>query len=149
MVTDAGKNFKSSKFVANARILAIEIEEIPVEAHNSIDKIERYHGSLKRAFEVITINLGTSLAPEYVLQMAVKAVNDTAGHDGFVLIFLMFETYFRLLLLSPPSPSLIIRANAMRKAMAEIRKLKARRQVTNVFFQRNGPSVAEVKQLLL
>jgi hypothetical protein len=67
MVTDAGKNFKSSEFVANARILAIKIEEVPVEAHNSIGKIERYHGPLKRAFEIITVNLSTSLAPEYVL----------------------------------------------------------------------------------
>jgi hypothetical protein len=48
MVTNAGKNFKSSEFVANARILAIEVEEVPVEVYNSIGKIERYHGSLKR-----------------------------------------------------------------------------------------------------
>jgi hypothetical protein len=149
MVTDAGKNFKSSEFVANARILAIEIEEVPVEAHNSIGKIERYHGSLKRAFEVIIADLGISLAPEYVLQMAVKAVNDTAGHDGLVPTFLVFGTYPRLSPLSLPLPSLIIRANAVRKAMAEVRKLKARRQVTDAFSQRNGPSVAEVKQLPL
>jgi hypothetical protein len=149
MVTDAGKNFKSSEFVANARILAIEIEEVPVEAHNSIGKIEQYHGPLKRAFEIITADLGISLAPEYVLQMAVKAVNDTAGHDDLVPTFLVFGTYSRLLLLSPSLLSLIIRANAVRKAMAEIRKLKARRQMTNALSQRNGPSVAEVKQLPL
>jgi hypothetical protein len=110
IITDAGKNFKSSEFVANARILAIEIEEIPVEAHNSIGKIKRYHGPLKRAFEVITADLGISLAPEYVLQMAVKAVNDTAGHDGFVPTFLMFEIYPRFLPLSPPLSSLIVAA---------------------------------------
>jgi hypothetical protein len=149
MITDAGKNFKSSEFVANARILAIEIEEVPVEAHNSIGKIERYHDPLKRVFEVIIANLGTSLAPEYVLQMAVKAVNDTAGHDNLVLILLMFGTYPRLSPSSPSSPSLIIRANAVRKAMAEVRKLKARRQITDAFFQRNGPFVAKVKQLPL
>jgi hypothetical protein len=149
MVTDAGKNFKSSEFVANARILAIEIEEIPAKAYNSIGKIERYYGPLRRAFEVIIANLGISLAPEYVLQMAVKAINDTIGHDGFVLIFLMFGIYSRLSPLSPPLPSLIIRANAIRKAMAEVRKLKARRQMTDAFSQRNGPSVAKVKQLPL
>jgi hypothetical protein len=135
--------------VANARILAIEIEEIPVKAHNSIGKIERYHGPLKRAFEVITADLGISFAPKYVLQMAVKAVNDTAGHDGFVPTLLMFGTYPRLLSSSPPLSSLIVRANAVRKTMAEVRKLKARRQVTDAFSQRNGPSVAKVKQLLL
>jgi hypothetical protein len=149
MVTGASKNFKSSKFVANARILAIEIEEVPIEAHNSIGKIERYHGPLKRAFEVITADLGTSLAPEYVLQMAVKAVNDTAGHDGLVPTLLMFGTYSRFSPSSPPLPSLIVRANAVRKAMAKVRKLKARRQMTDALSQRNGPSVAEVKQLPL
>jgi hypothetical protein len=149
MVTNAGKNFKSSEFVANARILAIEIEEVPVEAHNSIGKIERYHGPLKRAFKMITANLGTSLAPEYVLQMAVKAVNDTVGHDGLVPIFLVFGIYPRLSPSSLPLLSLIIRANAVRKAMAEVRKLKARRQVTDALSQCNGPSVAKVKQLPL
>jgi hypothetical protein len=149
MVTDAGKNFKSSEFVANARILAIEVEEVLIKAHNSIGKIERYHGPLKRAFEVITANLGISLAPEYVLQMAVKAVNDTAGHDGLVPIFLVFGTYSRLLSSSPSLLSLTVRANVVRKAMAEVRKLKARRQVTDALSQRNGPSVAEIKQLPL
>jgi hypothetical protein len=104
MVTDAGKNFKSSEFVANARILAIEVEEIPIEAYNSIGKIKRYHDPLKRAFEVITADLGISLAPEYVLQMAVKAVNDTAGHDGLVPTFLIFGIYFRFSSSSLSSP---------------------------------------------
>jgi hypothetical protein len=149
IIIDVGKNFKSSEFVANARILAIEIEEIPVEAYNSIGKIERYHGPLKRAFEVITADLGTSFAPKYVLQMAVKAVNDTTGHDGLILTLLVFGTYPRFSSLSPPLPSLTVRANAVRKAMAEVRKLKARRQMTDALFQRNGPSVAKVKQLPL
>jgi hypothetical protein len=135
--------------VANARILAIEIEEVPIEAYNSIGKIERYHGPLKRAFKVITADLSISFAAEYVLQMEVKAVNDTAGHDGFIPILLMFGIYFRFSLLSPPLLLLTVRANAVRKAMAEVRKLKARRQVTDAFFQRNGPFVAEFKHLLL
>jgi hypothetical protein len=81
--------------------------------------------------------------------MAVKAVNDTAGHDGLIPILLVFGTYSRFSPSSPPSPSLTIRVNAMRKAMAEVRKLKARRQMTDALSQRNGPSVAEVKQLPL
>jgi hypothetical protein len=104
---------------------------------------------LKRAFEIITANLGISLAPEYVLQMAVKAVNDTAGHDDLVPTFLVFGTYPRFSPSSPSLPSLIVRANAVRKAMVEVRKLKARCQITDTFSQRNGPFVAEVKQLLL
>jgi hypothetical protein len=149
IVTNAGKSFVRAEFVANARIMAIEVEEVPVEAHNSIDKIERYYGPLKRAFEVIFANLGNAITPDHVLQMAVKTVNDTTGPDGLIPTLLVFETYPRLLPSSPPSPSLTIRANAMRKAITEMRKHKAQRQIANAFSLRNGPNVAEVRQLPL
>jgi hypothetical protein len=138
-----------NKFVNNARILAIEIEEIPVKAHYSIDKVERYYGPIRRAFEIITANLGNDVTPDNALQMAVKAVNDTAGSNDLVPTLLMFETYFRLSPSSPPFPSITARAAAVRKAMAEIRKLKAERQVAEAFATRNGPSVAEIAQLPL
>jgi hypothetical protein len=125
IVTDAGKSFVGAEFVANARIMAIEIEEVPVEAHNSIGKVERYHGPLKRAFKVIFANFGNAITPDNVLQMAVKAMNDTAGPDGLVSILLVFGTYPRLLPSLPPSPSLTVRANAVRKAIIEMRKHKA------------------------
>jgi hypothetical protein len=137
----------SNKFVNNARILAIEIEKIPVKAHYSIGKIERYHGLIRRAFEIIIANLSNDVTPDNALQIAVKAVNDTAGPNGFIPTLLMFGTYPRLSLSSPPFPSITARAAAVRKAMAEIRKLKAERQVAEAFATRNGPSVAEVAQL--
>jgi hypothetical protein len=67
IVINAGTNFVGSKFVDNAKIMAIEIEEIPVEAHHSIGKIEKYHAPVKRAFKVITANLGNTITPEHVL----------------------------------------------------------------------------------
>jgi hypothetical protein len=116
-----------NKFVNNARILAIEIEKIPVEAHHSIGKIERYHGPIRRAFEIITADLGNDVTPDNALQMAVKAINDTAGPNGLVPTLLVFGTYPRLSPSSPPFPSITARAAAVRKAMAEVRKLKAER----------------------
>ncbi len=44
IATDAGKNFTSREFVNNANLMAIEVIDVPVEAHNSIGKVERYHG---------------------------------------------------------------------------------------------------------
>ncbi|KAF1829651.1 hypothetical protein BDW02DRAFT_509477, partial [Decorospora gaudefroyi] len=79
IATDAGKNFISKEFLDNATSLAIEVKEVPVEAHNSIGKVERYHAVICRAFEIITSELGTAILPDHRLQMAVKAVNDTAG----------------------------------------------------------------------
>jgi hypothetical protein len=113
-----------SKFVNNAKIMAIEVEEIPVKAHHFIGKIEKYHALLKRAFEVITANFSNIITPEHVLQIAVKAVNNTAGPNGLIPIFLVFGTFPRISHELPPLPSIAARGEAMRKAMAEIHKLK-------------------------
>jgi hypothetical protein len=56
--------------------------------------------------------------------MAVKAVNDTAGLDGLVLTLLVFGTFPRISHELPLSPSITARGEAMRKAMAEVHKLK-------------------------
>lgn len=79
--------------------------------------------------------------------MAVKAVNDTAGPDGLVPTLLVFGTYLRLLKTSPPSLSMTVRADAIRKAMTEVKKIKAKRQVQDALATRNGPDVSDVLQL--
>ena len=53
IVHDAGKKFTSDEFKQNAGALAVEVKEVPVEAHHSIGKVERYHGPLRRAYEII------------------------------------------------------------------------------------------------
>jgi hypothetical protein len=110
--------------VNNAKIMAIEIEKIPVKAYHFIGKVERYHAPVKRAFEIITADLGNIITPEHVLQTAVKAVNNTAGSNGLIPILLVFGTFPRISHESPLLPSITARGEAMRKAMAEIHKLK-------------------------
>lgn len=46
IVHDAGKNFIFTKFKQNTKSLSIEIKEVPIEIHNSIGKVERYHALL-------------------------------------------------------------------------------------------------------
>ncbi|KAF7578000.1 hypothetical protein PtrM4_022400 [Pyrenophora tritici-repentis] len=133
-------------------IMYIDIHEVPVEAHHSIGKIERYHAAIRRAFEVISADIGASTTTkDDILQMAVKAVNDTAGPEGLVPTLLVFGTYPRLSKTSPPSPSITARATAIRKAMAEVRKIKAKRQVNEALGTRNGPNniVTQVLELPL
>jgi hypothetical protein len=149
IATDAGKNFVGKEFVDNAASLSIEVKEVPVEAHNSIGKVERYHAVIRRAFEIITNELSTSTTIEHRLQMAVKAVNDTASPDGLVPTLLVFGTYPRLAKTSPPSLSIAARATAIHKAISKIRKLKTARQVQHALATRNGPSVTEVLLLPL
>ncbi|KAI0998773.1 hypothetical protein K3495_g9424 [Podosphaera aphanis] len=42
IVHDARKNFVASEFKQNAQALSIDVKPVPVEAHNSIGKVERY-----------------------------------------------------------------------------------------------------------
>ncbi|KAK1912598.1 hypothetical protein P3342_004534 [Pyrenophora teres f. teres] len=152
IATDAGTNFASEEFVNNANAMMIDVHEVPVEAHQSIGKVERYHAAIRRAFEVISADIGTSTTTkDDILQMAVKAVNDTAGPEGLVPTLLVFGTYPRLSKTSPLSPSITARATAIRKAMAEVRKIKAKRQVNEALGTRNGPNdiVTQVLELPL
>jgi hypothetical protein len=79
--------------------------------------------------------------------MAFKALNDTAGPDGLVPTLLVFSAYLRMTELDAPSPTVTQRANAVKKAMAEIRKLRAERQVADALNMRNGPRTNAVHDL--
>jgi transposase InsO family protein len=145
---DAGTNFASAEFEAEARALGITCKQVPVEAHWSVGKIERYHRPLRRAFEIIYAETGQFTAVDAILQMAVKAINDTAGPNGLVPTLLVFGAYPRILD-SPSSTSTVKRGEAIQKAMREIRKIAAERQVNNALNTRNGPTTANLLSLPL
>jgi len=58
--------------------------------------------------------------------MAVKAVNNTASPDGLVPTLLVYGAYLRISKLDPPTLSVTDQAAVIRKAMAEIVKLRAK-----------------------
>jgi hypothetical protein len=150
IVHDAGKNFASKEFRQFAASMAVSTKSVPVEAHWSIGLVERAHPVLRRAYQIITEELqGSGTTKELNLQMAVKAVNDTAGPDGLVPTLLVFGAYPRMSTLDPPAPTITQRATAVRKAMAEVAKIRAERQVNNALNQRNGPSVEAIHDLPL
>jgi hypothetical protein len=62
-VINAGTNLTAIKFVNNAKAIIIEIKKVPVEAYYSIGKIEKYHGPVRRAYEIIMKKLGTAISP--------------------------------------------------------------------------------------
>ena len=150
IVHDAGTNFASAEFRQYARSMAVEVKEIPIEAHNSIGKVERYHAPLRRSYEIFKKELyEENLDKETILQMAVKAVNDTAGPDGLVPTLLVFGAYPRISNQDPPSPEITKRAETVRTAMKAVRKLHAERQVQDALATRNGPNTSQVLDLPL
>jgi hypothetical protein len=145
---DAGTNFSSAEFRREARFVGITCEQVPVEAHWSIGKVERYHRPIRRAYQILKAEL-PEVSPEALLQATYKAVNDTAGPNGLVPTLLVFGAYPRINIDSPPSAQMIRRAEASAKAMTELRKLAAARKVNDALNTRNGPDVADVGPLSL
>jgi hypothetical protein len=89
------------------------------------------------------------LDKEIILQMAVKAVNETAGPDGLVPTLLVFGAYPRLTPYDAPSPTIVKRAEAIRMAMKELQRFHAEHQVKDALTARNGPNTAETLNIPL
>jgi hypothetical protein len=111
-----------------------------MEAHNSIGLVERYHIPLRRSYEIIRDELKDEyINKEIILQIAVKAVNDSTGPNRLVPTLLVFSVYPRLTEMDPPSPSVTKRVEAIRATTREVRRLHAKRQVQDVLAIRNSP----------
>ncbi|EKD20762.1 hypothetical protein MBM_01444 [Drepanopeziza brunnea f. sp. 'multigermtubi' MB_m1] len=148
VIHDLGTNFAALEFKLLAKSMAVEVKEEPVEAHNSVGKVERYYAMLRRIYDILVEKLrGESVTKEQLLQMAFKAINDTAGPEGFVPTLLVFGAYPRLTELDPPSPSIQKRGEAINKAMTELRAIQATRKVKDALAARNGPDTTSILDL--
>jgi hypothetical protein len=84
--------------------MQIRTKYVLIEALQSIGIVERYYNSICRVYRIIQDELQSSSVIEaIILQMAIKAVNDTASLNGLVLTLLVFRTYSRLTNLNPLS----------------------------------------------
>jgi hypothetical protein len=95
----------------------------------------------------LTQSINEIISKEIMLQMIVKAINDTIDSDDLVLILLIFEAYFRMHVMNLSASSITQRAVIIEKAMIEIRKFRAERQITNALNTRNGSIITPVHDL--
>jgi hypothetical protein len=123
--------------------MAILTKSVPVEAHWSIRLVERAHPILRRAYQIVTTEC-PDITKDMALQMAVKAINDTASLNGLVPTLLVFGPYLQISYLDPLTPSIIERALAIRKAMDEITKIRAKNHVKEALAQHNGPDTSSI-----
>jgi hypothetical protein len=79
----------------------------------------------------------------------VKAVNDSAGPDGIVLILLVFKAYSCITRDSLLLPFITERAKAIYKTIKKVRRLYAERQVNNALAIKNRLNTESVLTLLL
>jgi hypothetical protein len=86
---------------------------------------------------------------EIMLQIAVKAINNSAGPDGIVPTLLVFGAYPRLTKIDPSSSLVNKRAEAIRAATKEVRRLYTKRRVKDALAMRNSPDTKNTLNLLL
>ena len=94
VVHNAGKNFAFTKFKQLANSMTIKIKKVSVEAYNSIGLVKRYYASLQYVYKIIRNELKDKhIDKEIILQMAIKAVNNSAGFNGIISTLFVFGTY--------------------------------------------------------
>ena len=70
----------------------IEVKEVPIKAYNSIGKVEWYYKPLYCVYEIISSEL-KDISEKLTLQIAIKAINDSASLDRLIPILLVFSAY--------------------------------------------------------
>jgi hypothetical protein len=136
IISDASKQFIVRKFKQYAFNMSVRINTISIETHHSIDMIERYHDLLRRVYAIIIAKI-SNIDSNSTLQMTFKALNDFAELNELILTLLVFETYSRMIEMNALSSTIFQRFVAMRKAMNEVRKSIAARQVNDALNIRN------------
>lgn len=115
IVAVSGTNIVVKEFLQNATAMEISVKNISVDAHWSIGAVKRYHTILRQAYEIIDGELKSAdVNIEFLLQMAVKTVNDIAGPDGLGPTLLVFSAYPRTVQSDPQMPTVLQRAAAIR-----------------------------------
>ena len=136
------KKFK--QYVINMNIM---IKNAFVKTHYFIDMIERYHDSLRRIYIIIIFEI-SSIDFDFALQMIFKIINDFVDFNELIFILLMFETYSKMIENDILTSAIIQRAMIMRKAIKEIKKFIAFKQINDVLHDRNKSIIDFIHALL-
>jgi hypothetical protein len=126
--------------------MSIEVKTVSVEAHHSIEMIERYHESLRRIYSIFVAEI-PDIDLESVLQMSFKVLNDSIESDDLVPTLLIFDAYSRMIDDALTS-TITQRAIAMRKTMNEVKRFMAIRRVNDALNTRNR-SIPQIYDLSL
>ncbi len=91
----------------------------------------------------------TRISKKIILQMIVKAINDTIDSDKLMLTLLIFNVYSRMHVMNSSISSINQRAIAIEKAMTEMRKFRTEWQVEDALNIRNESIVTSIHDLSL
>ncbi len=93
--------------------------------------IKRYHESLRRVYVIIVFEI-LDIDSNSILQITFKALNDSTDFNNLVFILFVFDAYSRMIEMNVSFSTIIQQSIAMRKAIKEVRKTIAFRQMNDV-----------------
>jgi hypothetical protein len=89
------------------------------------------------------------VSKQFVLQIAIKAVNNTAGPNSLVSTLLVFSTYSQITTTDTLFLTITKHSKAIIKAIKQIAELHVKKQVTDVLRQQNGPNISNTLNVLI
>ena len=87
--------------------------------------VECYYSPLYRIYHIIIAEL-PDINKDIALQIAFKAINNSVGPNGLIPTLLVFKAYLYIVKSNAPNPTVVTRAAVLKKAIEEVRKLKAK-----------------------
>ena len=101
--------------------------------------MEKYHASLHKVYNIITINSPANTNPTLTLQTAIQAYNNNVGPDSLIFTLLIFGIIPRRGLLNNLlTPATYKRAAIIRKAIEKFTRANTKKQVSEALKARNG-----------
>ena len=79
---------------------------MPVKAYNLVRMVERYYGPLYCIYYIIIMEL-LDIGKDIALQMAFKAINDSAGPNSLITTLLVFGAYLYIVESDTPNPIVV------------------------------------------
>jgi hypothetical protein len=89
------------------------------------------------------------VSKQFVLQMAIKTIKNTTGPDGLVLTLLVFGTYLQIATTNTSFLMITEHSKAITKAIKQIAKLYAKKQVINALKQQNSLNINNTLNVLI
>ena len=86
--------------------------------------MEKIYVFLKKAYDIFKKKFGHCTDNKTLFQMAIKALNDTAGPNGFVPTLLVFGAYFRINYDLLPLLNIVQRIKAVSKTIKMLTKIR-------------------------
>ena len=100
-----------------------------VEAYQVIRKIKKVYTLLCCIFNILKAKLRNNTNNKVILQIAVKALNNTARLDSIILTLLIFKAYLRINIDSSLLLDIMQYTTAVYKAIKNIQAKRARKDI--------------------